>query len=133
MIYLLQENLRSFKLPTVSPSIESVFPKFHVLPQKVLEKLTKDNLELITLLLLERSGKSGYQVLKDIASHFHCILSQGTLYPLLYQLERENEITKQNGKGREVIYSLSEETKKSLKERKESCLRSYQHLASFFE
>ncbi len=132
-IYLLQENLSTFKLPAVSPSLETIFPKFHVLPQEILEKLTKDNLELITLLLLERNGKSGYQILKDIASHFHCILSQGTLYPLLYQLERENKVTKQNGKGREVIYSLCGETKKSLKERKESCLRSYQHLASFFE
>ncbi len=132
-VYLLQENLSTFKFPTVSPSLETVFPKFHVLPQETLEKLTKDNLGLITLLLLEKSDKSGYQILKDIASHFHCILSQGTLYPLLYQLEKENKITKQNGKGREVIYSLTKETEESLKQRKETCLKAYQYLASFFE
>lgn len=132
-VYLLQENQNTFLLPNISPSLWTIFPKSQVLPQKALEKLMKDNLELITLLFLEKVNKSGYQILKDIASHFHCILSQGTLYPLLYQLEKENKITKQNGKGREVIYSLTKETKDSLKSIKETCLRSYQHLASFFE
>lgn len=132
-VYILQENLSTFYLPTISPSLETVFSKFHVLPQEVLEKLVKNNLELITLLFLEKGGKSGYQILKDIASHFHCILSQGTLYPLLYQLKKEKKIAKQNGKGREIIYSLTQETKNQLKSRKETHLRAYQHLASFFE
>jgi DNA-binding PadR family transcriptional regulator len=93
----------------------------------------KDNLELITLLFLEDNSKSGYQILKDIAKHFHCILSQGTLYPLLYHLEKENKIAKQSGKGREIVYTLTQETKNELKSRKETALKSYQHLASFFE
>ncbi len=132
-VYLMQENLNTFLLPTISPSQETIFPKHHTLPQKALERLAKTNLELITLLFLEDNGKSGYQILKDIASHFHCILSQGTLYPLLYQLEKENKITKQNGKGREVVYTLTQEAKNELKLRKENCLKAYQHLANFFE
>lgn len=131
--YLMQENFNTFLLPTISPSLQTVFPKSHVLPQETLEKLTKDNLEMITLLLLEKEDKSGYQVLKDIAGHFHCILSQGTLYPLLYQLEKKGKIDKKNGKGREVIYSLSKKTKNELQSQKETMLRAYQHLASFFE
>ena len=132
-VYLLQENLSTFLLPTISPSTETIFPKHHTLPQKALERLVKDNLELITLLFLEDGGKSGYQILKDIAKHFHCILSQGTLYPLLYHLEKENKIAKQNGKGREIVYTLTQEAKKDLKLKKENCLKAYQHLASFFE
>jgi len=132
-VYLLQENMNTFLLPTISPSFETIFPKIHALPNEILEKLVKDNLELVTLLLLQNGDKSGYQILKDIASHFHCILSQGTLYPLLYQLEKDNELVKKNGKGREVIYSLSGETRNELKARIETCLNSYQHLASFFE
>lgn len=132
-VYLFEEKRNAFLLPTISPSTEEITPKFHVLPQEILEKLAKDNLELIVLLFLEEDGKSGYQILKDIASHFRCILSQGTLYPLLYQLEKENKITKQNGKGREVIYSLSEEAKKQLEFRKKTCLKAYQHLGSFFK
>ena len=132
-VYLLQENLNTFLLPAISPSQEIIFPKHHVLPQKLLEKLVKENLELIIFLFLEDEDKSGYQILKDIAKHFHCILSQGTLYPLLYQLEKGNKIAKQNGKGREVVYTLTQEAKNELKLKKENCLKAYQHLASFFE
>jgi len=132
-VYFLQGNLSTFFLPTISPSLQTIFPKQHILPQNLLEKLVKDNLELVVLLFLEDGDNSGYQILKDIAKHFHCILSQGTLYPLLYQLEKENKIAKKNGKGREIVYSLTEETKNELKLKKESCLMAYQHLASFFE
>lgn len=132
-VYIMQENLNTFLLPTISPLQETIFPKYHVLPQKLLENLVKENLELVILLFLEDGDKSGYQILKDIAKHFHCILSQGTLYPLLYKLEKEKKITKLNGKGREVVYSLSEEAKNELKSKKENCLKAYQHLASFFE
>ena len=132
-IYLMQENFNTFLLPAISPSLQTIFPKSHVLPQETLEKLTKDNLELIALLLLEREGKSGYQILKEIAGHFHCILSQGTLYPLLYQLEKKGKVIKQNGKGREVIYSLNKKTREELQSQKETAVRAYQHLASFFE
>ncbi len=132
-IYLLQGNINTFSLPNFSPSLETIFPKSHVLPQDVLEKLAKDNLELIALSFLEKGNKSGYQILKDTANHFHCILSQGTLYPLLYQLERQKKIVKQNGKGREIVYSLAAETRNQLQSDKETSLQAYQHLASFFE
>lgn len=132
-VFLLQENQHTFQLPALSPFIETVFPKSHILPQKQLEKLVKDNLELVTFLFLESGSKSGYQILKEIARHFHCVLSQGTLYPLLYHLEKENRIQKQNGKGREIIYSLTEKTKEQLQSEKETSLKAYQHLASFFE
>ncbi len=132
-VYLLQKNYNIFFLPTLSPYLETIFPKSHVLPQTMLEKLAKDNLELITLLFLEKGAKSGYSILKEIATHFHCILSQGTLYPLLYQLEKQDKIIKQNGKGREIIYSLTPEMLNELKSKKEMQLNAYQHLASFFE
>lgn len=131
-VYFLQGNLNTFLLPTISPSLETIFPKSHVLPQKILEKTIKDNLELVTLIFLEKNPKSGYQVLKNIAQHFRCVLSQGTLYPLLYRLEKEKKIIKQNGKGREVIYSLTQKAIKDLQPSKETQLRAYQHLASFF-
>lgn len=131
-VFLLHGNQHTFQLPTFSPSLKTISPRSHVLAKEQLEKLVKDNLELVTLLFLENGNKSGYQILKEIAQHFHCILSQGTLYPLLYQLEKEKKIQKQKGKGREVIYSLPQETKEQLRQEKETCLKAYQHLASFF-
>ncbi len=130
-VFFLQEKINAFLLPALLASSNTFSPKYYVLPQAVLEKLVKDNLEILALILLEKDSKSGYQILKDIASHFHCILSQGTLYPLLYQLEKENKIIKKKGKGREVIYTLTGETREDLKSRKETYLKSYEHLANF--
>lgn len=130
-VCLFQENSNAFCLPVASPSSQVITPQIHILPQEVLEKIAKDNLGLIILLFLEKGSKSGYQVLKDIAGRFHCILSQGTLYPLLYQMEKDGKISKQNGKGREIIYSLSRETKEALQLKKEHCFKSYEYLANF--
>ncbi len=132
-VYFLQENLNAFLLPTILTVSETLFPKYQVLPREVLEKLVKNNLELIILTFLEKGSKSGYQILKEIANQFHCVLSQGTLYPLLYQLEKKNKITKQKGKGKEVLYTLNQETKDYLKSKKETCLKSYEHLANFLK
>ncbi|MBU2637373.1 MAG: PadR family transcriptional regulator [Nanoarchaeota archaeon] len=130
-VYLFQENCHSFCLPVASPSSHAINPQTHILPRELLEKIAKDNLELIMLLFLEKGSKSGYQLLKEIAQHFHCILSQGTLYPLLYQMEKENKIVKQNGKGREIIYSLAPQTETSMGSMKETSLQAYQHMSGF--
>ncbi len=118
-VFLLQENCNTFLLPAISPRLcNMISPKYHVLSQDVLEKIVKDNLKLIVFLLLEKGDKSGYEILRNIASHFHCILSQGTVYPMLYQLEKENKIVKRNGKGRELLYSLTSETRNKLRSEK---------------
>jgi len=118
--------------PGVSPHQETIFPQKHTLPPEILEKLVKDNLETLCLVFLEGKNQSGYQILKNIANHFHCILSQGTLYPVLYSLEKQGKIIMSNGKGREKIYTLSQKEKEELKNKKQELLQGFQHLASFF-
>lgn len=130
--YILQNNLNTFLLPKISPSPDIIVPKFDILPQNILERIVKNNLEIVILCFLEKNKKSGYQILKDIASQFHCILSQGTLYPLLYKLEKEKKIIKENGNGREIVYSLTKETRDALLPEKENELKGYQYLAGFF-
>ena len=132
--YLFQENSSIFTLPAISPSAETIFPKRYALPATMFEKLVKDNLELLCLIFLEKKSQSGYQLLKNLAQHFHTILSQGTLYPMLYNLEKSGKITATKGKGRETIYELSSQTKNGqLSEKKRLLMQGWQHLASFFE
>ncbi len=132
-IYFFQENASLYSLPSISHSSEIVFPKRFVLPACVLEKLVKDNLELICLLFLEKKPQSGYSLLKSLAQQFHTILSQGTLYPTLYNLRKKGQIIATEGKGRETIYELSLQTKKEMGEKKQTLLYGWQHIASFFE
>lgn len=132
-IYLFQKNDSLLSFPGISPHQETIYPQKHALPSGILEKLVKDNLEVLCLIFLEMNNQSGYQILKNIANHFHCILSQGTLYPVLYSLEEQKKITATDGKGREKIYVLSQKGKKELENKKQQLLQGFQHLASFFE
>lgn len=132
-IYLFQKNDSLLSFPGISPYRETIFPQKHTLPPEILEKLVKDNLEILCLVFLEKDSQSGYNILKNIANHFHCILSQGTLYPVLYSLEELEKIIASNGKGREKIYTLSQKGKEELKNKKQQLLQGFQHLASFFE
>ncbi|MDP3027769.1 MAG: PadR family transcriptional regulator, partial [Nanoarchaeota archaeon] len=131
-VYLFQKNDSLLSFPGISPYQETIFPQKHTLPPEILEKLVKDNLEIFCLVFLEKDNQSGYHILKNIANHFHCILSQGTLYPVLYSLEKQGKIIASNGKGREKIYALSQKEKEELKNKKQQLLQGFQHLASFF-
>ncbi len=131
-VYLFQKNDSLLSFPGISPYQETIFPQIHILPPEILEKLVKDNLEILCLVFLEKDNQSGYSILKNIANHFHCILSQGTLYPVLYSLEEQGKIVASNGKGREKIYTLSQKGKKELENKKQQLLQGFQHLASFF-
>ena len=131
-IYLFQKNDSLLSFPGISPHQETIFPQKYTLPPEILEKLVKDNLEILCLVFLEKESQSGYNILKNIANHFHCILSQGTLYPVLYSLEEQKKIIATNGKGREKIYTLSQKVKDELKNKKQQLLEGFQHLTSFF-
>ncbi len=131
-IFLLQENTSMLNLPGVSSQAENILPMRSAVRACVLEKLAKDNLELLCLLFLEKKPQSGYQMLKTMAQHFHILLSQGTLYPMLYRLEKNGVVETVKGTGREKIYELSAQAKKSMAEKKEEVLQAYSHLMSFF-
>ena len=131
-VYLFQKNDSLLSFPGISPHQKTIFPQKHTLPPEILEKLVKDNLKILCLIFLEKENQSGYNILKNIANHFHCILSQGTLYPVLYSLEKQEKIMASNGKGREKIYTLSQKGKEEVKNKKQQLLQGFQHFASFF-
>ncbi|MBI3052208.1 helix-turn-helix transcriptional regulator [Candidatus Woesearchaeota archaeon] len=132
-IFLFQEGTSMLNLPGVSSQAENILPTRSAVHASVLEKLAKDNLELLCLLFLEKKPQSGYQMLKTMAQHFHILLSQGTLYPLLYGLEKKGVVGTVKGTGREKIYELSPQAKKSMAEKKGEFLQAYSHLISFLE
>lgn len=131
-IYLFQENYSLLSIPGVSLPYNTIFPEKYALSSETLEKLAKDNLEIICLALLEKGNQSGYQMLKNVANHFHCIISQGTLYPLLYSLEKEGKIMSSNGKGRTRVYSISPKGRKEIENKKQQLISGYQHLTGLF-
>jgi len=69
--------------------------------------LVKSFLDIIVLSILKEKPSHGYALIADIHTRFHVLLSPGTLYPLLYSLEKKGLITIEQ-RGRRKEYSLTE-------------------------
>jgi len=75
------------------------------------ERVVKNNLDLIILILLRSKPRWGYEVNIAIRDKFKVYLSAGTLYPLLHSLEQQGRIQgeweSEKGRGRR-IYRITE-------------------------
>jgi DNA-binding PadR family transcriptional regulator len=75
------------------------------------ERIVK-NFMCITILTELRNGPiSGYDVISFIHNKFHLLVSSGTVYSLLYSIER-NGLIKGTWKERKRVYKLEEIGKK---------------------
>lgn len=128
---ILQEGHSTVILPELSPSLKSASPQVRVVPQSILEKFPRRHLEPIIFSLLEMEDTSGYQILKAINHRFHSDFPQSTLYRLLQRLEKEQKITRRSGKGRRVIYSLTQEGREELQEMKRYYLEAFSYFMAF--
>jgi PadR family transcriptional regulator PadR len=75
------------------------------------ERVVKNNLDIIILMLLRSKPRWGYEVNIAIRDKFRVYLSAGTLYPLLHSLEEDGHIQgeweSEKGRGRR-IYKITE-------------------------
>jgi len=69
--------------------------------------LVKSFLDIIVLSMLKETPSHGYGIIADIHKRFDVLLSPGTLYPLLYSLEKKDLITIEQD-GRRKNYLLTE-------------------------
>jgi DNA-binding PadR family transcriptional regulator len=77
------------------------------------EKIIKSFLDLIVLAELQIQQLDGYTIIKLIHTRHHLLLSSGTVYSLLYSLER-HELIQGEWKERKRIYSLTEKGKQNI-------------------
>jgi len=71
-------------------------------------RIVKDLLDAFVLATLKNKGIpiSGYDVIHSVRREFDIIISSGTVYTLLYSMERENLI-KGEKKGGRRVYTLT--------------------------
>ena len=60
--------------------------------KKMHERIIKNFMDIIVLTELRRGSMSGYDVISFIHNKFHLLVSSGTVYSLLYSLERNGLI-----------------------------------------
>jgi len=69
-------------------------------------------MDIIILAELRNEPMSGYDVISFIHNKFHLLVSSGTVYSLLYSLER-NDLIKGTWDKRKRVYKQSSQTTKS--------------------
>lgn len=77
-------------------------------------RLIKNFSDILILAELRKGPLSGYDVIEYINNKFHILLSSGTVYAILYSLERDGLITG-NWNQRRRMYNLTQKGEDTLK------------------
>jgi len=67
--------------------------------QTLMEEIIKSNLEVVTLSMLCEKPMSGHDIIRGIFSRYMVLLSQGTVYSLLYSLKKDGKVLSISNKG----------------------------------
>jgi len=81
--------------------------------KKMHERIIKNFMDIIILSELRNAPMSGYDVISFIHNKFRLLVSSGTVYSLLYSLER-NGLIEGNWNERKRVYRLTEKGTKTI-------------------
>lgn len=90
---------------------------------KVDKELLKGSTNMLVLSILEKENMYGYQMIKELSKKSQNVFEfkEGTLYPILHNLEEKNYISSywdENGAKKRKYYTITKEGKKHLEEKK---------------
>jgi DNA-binding PadR family transcriptional regulator len=81
--------------------------------RKMHERIIKNFMDIIILAELRNGPMSGYDVISFIHNKFHLLVSSGTVYSLLYSLER-NGLIEGTWDERKRVYKLTDKGAKTI-------------------
>lgn len=81
-----ETSIAFFQRPQAKPVH---IPRIEVISSKMMEQSVKKSLKIIILSLLKQQPMCGFDIIKSLVHNFNVLLSQGTVYPILYSLEKE--------------------------------------------
>ncbi len=77
------------------------------------ERVVKDFLDIVIMGKLKNESLSGYDFIAFINKRFNMLISAGTVYSLLYSLERK-QLIEGSGEERRRTYKLTEKGEKTI-------------------
>ncbi|MCZ7382110.1 MAG: PadR family transcriptional regulator [Candidatus Methanoperedens sp.] len=89
------------------------------------DDIVKNHLEVIILSMLIEKSMCGYDLIKEIFSRYNVLISQGTVYPLLYSLKEEGILHVESMKGdmKTKRYSVAPEGRPSIEKKIDEFIR----------
>ncbi|MEM3013230.1 MAG: PadR family transcriptional regulator [Candidatus Bathyarchaeia archaeon] len=86
--------------------LEVIHPERRNILQQLQKRTLKNFMDILILSELRKAPMSGYDVITSIFDKFNYLPSSGSVYSLLYALERE-DLVKGGWNGRKRIYSIT--------------------------
>lgn len=85
-------------------------PDVNVVSAETLEQCVKKSLDIIVLALLLQRPMCGFDIIKTIVQNFNVLLSQGTVYPILYELKEKGYVRdEKKGDNKTRLYIPTED------------------------
>jgi DNA-binding PadR family transcriptional regulator len=81
--------------------------------KKMHERIIKNFMDIIIMTELRNNSLSGYDVISYIHNKFNLLVSSGTVYSLLYSLER-NDLVEGVWEERKRVYKLTQKGEKTI-------------------
>ncbi len=75
-----------------SKNDDLALPSIDVISSDSMEHCIKKSLDVIVLSLLQQRPMCGFDIIKTIVQNFSVLLSQGTVYPILYSLKEDGYV-----------------------------------------
>jgi len=85
--------------------------------EKLRRRVIKNFMDILVLTEMKRRSMSGYDVIGLIHKRFDVLVSSGTVYSLLYSLERDGWIKATDNRGKRV-YALTEKGERDISHNK---------------
>jgi PadR family transcriptional regulator PadR len=102
--------------------------------RKTLENFVKKNLEVIILSLLLKAPLCGYELIRRIYQEYHTFLSQGTVYPMLYTMQKQGFLKIVESKNpRSKVYALTEKGKEEAKNKIRDFIAALKYIMELLE
>jgi len=89
------------------------------------DDIVKNHLEVIILSMLIEKSMCGYDLIKEIFSRYNVLISQGTVYPLLYSLKEDGILHVESMKGdmKTKRYSIAPDGRQSVEKKIDEFIR----------
>lgn len=100
-----------------------------------MDKIVKANREILALSMLCQKPLCGYDLIKEIFEEYNVLLSQGTVYPILYSLEEDGLLRAEYSKGnmRTKLYSITPEGKTVADKKINAFIKAIENLLIFLK
>lgn len=121
-------------LSALEPGESMQQPHMEMFSKKDMEDRVKKSIDFIVYSILQNNSFCGFDVIKNIIQHFNVFLSQGTVYPILYDLSEKGYLSAEiQPDNKTRVYTVTDEGKKYFDKKMKSYIDAQERVTTFIK